>query len=317
MSLPPKVIPGRETDEKELAPSPTLSHLCAMKTTPATFAASALALAAFGLLAWQHQAHERELRALETSLRKPENVSHSDNRRNSSRATGTTENTSGEPAAKTTEPGNLADILSRRDPSDRVRALLAFAENVPTAGITDALKHLRDSSPEWDPEAKLAIHVLLTRWGREDPASALDHLRALNPGKQGGDAISLLSGVASLDPQRAAAWIADPENPLPAYPFMGLFLAGSVGKEWVRQDPAAAMTWARGLPDSQRTGAYIGLLATLAGSDPATAATLGTELEPGNARKDALANIAKTWGKQSPAEALAWAHERPADLGAT
>ncbi len=292
-----------------------------MKPSPATLAASVVAVAALGLFVWQRETHEIEVGQLQAAVKNYETLVERMRRDQAATPDSATEETAvAKPSAATTKQRNLREVLAQHDPASRVHALLEFVDGVPTSGLTDALKQLREGAPEWDPEAKMAIHLLLTRWAREAPEEALAGLRTLNPGKQGGDAISILSGIASLDPKKAADWLADPDNPLPSYPFMGLFLAGSVGKEWVRQDPNAAMAWARNLPDNQRTGAYIGLLATLAGSDPATAATLGTELEPGKARQDAIANIAKTWGRQSPEAAMAWVQtlqgkERSAALG--
>jgi hypothetical protein len=177
---------------------------------------------------------------------------------------------------------------------------------VPVSKIAETIKQLRDSSPDWDPDARAAIHLLLTRWAGEAPDQALASLKTLDPTKHGGDATSILSGIAATDPLRAAKWLEDPDNRMTAFPVIGHFLAGSITKEWVRRDPSAALAWAEKLPDTQRIGAYVALMGTLASSDPRTASSLVTKLEDGGPRREAIKNIATLWSKQAPEAAMAW-----------
>ena len=125
--------------------------------------------------------------------------------------------------------------------------------------------------------------------------------------QKGADPHIILASLASLDPKRAAEWLAAPDNELVHFPWMGHILAGTVAKEWVRQDPDAALAWAATVPDNQRLGAYTGVLGTLATTDPERASTLATELEPGGARNHIIGEIAKTWVRNDPDAALAWA----------
>ena len=59
--------------------------------------------------------------------------------------------------------------------------------------------------------------------------------------------------------------------------------------------------------ETQRSGALIGVLGTLAASDPASASTLAMELEPGRARSEVIGQIAEAWAERSPQEAIDWA----------
>ena len=223
-----------------------------------------------------------------------------------------------DPAATPRSPATLREILAQSDSMGRIRALLEFADTVPTGDIAAVVEELRNSTPEWDPDAKMLMRVLLTRWARENPDAALASLKTMDI-KKGEEASTLLSGLAAADPQRAAAWLTDPENRLVDFPVMGQILAGSIGKEWVRQDPAAAMAWAANLPDTQRSGALVGVLGTLAGTDPGRAASLATQLDEdaGGARRRVIGDIAQAWAKSSPAEAMAWARSLPGDDGTT
>jgi RNA polymerase sigma factor (sigma-70 family) len=221
-----------------------------------------------------------------------------------------------DPAATPRPPATLQEILAQRDSMSLIRAMLEFADTVPIGDIASVIEELRNSTPEWDPDAKMLMRVLLTRWASENPDAALASLKTMDI-KKGEEASTLLSGLAAADPQRAAAWLTDPENPLVDFPFMGQILAGSIGKEWVRQDPAAALAWAEKLPDTQRGGALVGVLGTLAGTDPARAASLATQLDEGGTRRHVIGDIAQAWAKSSPTEAMAWARSLPGEDGTT
>jgi hypothetical protein len=210
------------------------------------------------------------------------------------------------PARQTTQPATVRELLAQRDPMSRIRGMLDFVEGIPAHGIAGALKQLREQTSEADPEARMLAHMLLTRWAKEDPEAAFASLAAIDFKKQGGDATSLLASLASQDPVRAAAWLKDPNHALLYIPAMGQILAGAVAKEWGRQDPMAALDWARTLPDNQRLGAYVGVLGTMAGTNPAAAASLTMGLEPGSARSFVAGQVAESWAKQAPHEALAW-----------
>ena len=205
-----------------------------------------------------------------------------------------------------TPAATLQEILAMRDPMLRIKALIDFVGRVPVWGFAEAVRELREGSPDWDPEAKMLRHMLLTRWAREDPDGAFASLNHLQP-EQAADASSLLASLTAADPARAVEWLRNPENPLVDFPALGHILAGTVGKEWVRQDLDAALAWAATLPETQRTGAYVGVLGTLAGTNPAAAARLAGQLEPGDARLNIVGDISRSWAKKSPEQAMMWA----------
>ena len=202
---------------------------------------------------------------------------------------------------------NLKEILAQPDPMSRMRGMLAYVQNLSPDQLGKALDELRAGAPDWDPEAKFVAHMLLTRWGQEDPDAAFASLNKMDYRKSGGDASSVLSSLAAVDPKRAVEWLNDPDNAMKHRPGMGHILSGTIAKEWARQDPEAAFEWATGLPKEQRVGAYTGVLGTMAASDPVRASTLALELEPGRERGMVVGQVAKAWAKQSPGEALAWA----------
>lgn len=210
------------------------------------------------------------------------------------------------PEADGSQALTLAGVLGEPDPMRRMRSLLAYAERLRPGEFEPALEALRKAAPDWDPEAKLLAHVVLTRWAQVDPDAAFAALDRLEFARNESDGTSLLAGLAASDPSRAARWLSDPDHPLIAFPKMGHVLAGTVAKEWVRQDPDAALAWAQGRPDSQRVGALAGVFGALAAADPAHAARLADGLQGDDARRHVLGDIAAAWGRRSPREAMAW-----------
>ena len=202
---------------------------------------------------------------------------------------------------------NLTLILAERDPLQRMGALLAYVSQLDDSDVPVALEELRQNTPEWDPDARVAAQLMLTRWGKADPEGALAYASALGRDRAGRDATVILSAIAASDPQRAVAWLEDPDNKLVNQPWLGQFLAGSLTKEWVRQDPDAALEWAMNAPDNQRSGAYSGVLGSIAATDPKRASSLATELPEGDARREIIGQIARAWSETSPAEAIQWA----------
>lgn len=242
-------------------------------------------------------------------------------------ASGTLSNDAAGPSAKT--EGNAAtpvptgtslqEILARRDPAGRLQGLVDYVNRLPASQLRQAIAELEQSSPEWDPESKLILHMMLTRWAREEPDAAFASLDTLGTRNRGERASSILASLAAVDPDRAATWLASPDNKLVDFPFMGHILAGTVGKEWMRQDTDSALSWAANLPEAQRAGAYVGILGTLASTDPGRAAALATTLEPGDARRIILGDIGEAWALKAPQEAMAWVQsldpsDRPAAL---
>lgn len=213
------------------------------------------------------------------------------------------------------EPDLLA-IFANPDLSERLQLLHKFGSEISISEIPDALDLLHQKTPEWDSESKMLIHLLITRWAKADPKAAFASLDQANFTNERGHASSILSTLASLNPRRAANWLTAPSNKQAYYPILGHILAGTIAKEWARQDSKTALTWAKSLPDQQQAGAYSGILGTISSTDPQRASSLALSLDSGEARDHILGEITISWARQSPEEALAWTstlgdHEKP------
>lgn len=159
---------------------------------------------------------------------------------------------------------SLELILAIPDPQERLGELLIFSNAVRLAQIPNTIADLHSITPDWDQDAKVAIQLLYTRWGKSDINSALDHVEGLDFKLAGAEIGTVVAVLAAEDPQRAADWLSAPENKFGAIPILNQQLAGTVGKEWARQSPDAAVNWALDLDDSKRGGAMEGVLGTLA-----------------------------------------------------
>ncbi len=201
---------------------------------------------------------------------------------------------------------SLDEILAQRDPLARLRGLLAYVDRIGAESIPDVFAKLRQSTPEWDPDARIASQLLLTRWGSSDPEGAIAYIEKLDYKESANALPTVIAALAAKDPKRAAEWLQDPDNKMAYLPWLNAALAGTITKEWVRHDPDAALEWASTLPEKQRSGAYSGVLGSLAATDPTRASALALDLEPGQARRDVIGQIVGSWGEQAPREAMTW-----------
>ncbi len=199
---------------------------------------------------------------------------------------------------------DFASIMAIRDPMERMQAMIEHIKNLPVDQIGKMLDDLGNSK---DPKTRFLSHLLLTRWGQEDPDAAFASLGNLSAKRNGSQANAILGGLASTDPSRAVAWLTNPDNNAQHQPWMGYSLAQTLSAEWSRQDPEAALAWATSLESGDlQTGAYSGIINNLLESDPERAASIAMDVES-NARPKLLGQIAETWAEQEPGAAVDWA----------
>jgi hypothetical protein len=202
----------------------------------------------------------------------------------------------------------LENIMAETDPVKRMKLLLEYAEILSPDQIPAMLAALNDQ-PKWgkgNPETEMIKHMLLTRWAQANPDAALASLTNFEFKSNGWNPHSILAGLTYSDPQRAAAWISDPESGVGHFGKSGNQFVSTVATEWARQNPQAAFTWAGTLPENLQAAAYSTIISQMAGRDPKQATTLAMSLEPSAARSQILGDIASSWARTSPSEVLAW-----------
>jgi hypothetical protein len=202
---------------------------------------------------------------------------------------------------------DLESVLAIRDPFERMGALLSHIQTLPADEIEPFLKRLREGGGKPDPETQLVARLLLNRWGQLDPEAAFASLGNVTAKRGGEDAVAVLAGLASVDPERAAAWLTDPDNAIASQPYLDWRLAETVAAEWARRDPDAALAWAAELPEGRgRGGALAGIISNIVDTDPARAAELAMGFE-GSERGLLVRQVAESWAARSPEDAIAWA----------
>ena len=204
---------------------------------------------------------------------------------------------------------SLNDIMSAPGPLDRFQGIFSHVQNLPADQIEAEILLARDAmqAGNFDPERLFAMHLLMTRFGLEQPDRAVTWLNGQDMLTRGFGTVTVLASLASKDPQAAAKFFNDPDNPILKMPRVGSFAALGVAREWSRSDPTGALAWAKSLPEDSRAGAYTGLVGGMMAEDPLAATRTAKELPPGEERERLMGNIAETWGNKDPRAALAWA----------
>lgn len=208
--------------------------------------------------------------------------------------------------ADSVAPGSLEKLLAISDPMDRYEAILAFVRGLPIDQIPETLDSIRESGgKKLDAEGRLLTELLLTRWGAEDPEAAFASLEGLGVKEGARDALRILTGLASADPGRAAEWLGRDGNRMTEQPSMAQLLAATIGREWSRRDPDAALGWATGLPDGQRRDALAAVLGSVIVTDSERALAMANRLSAED-RNSIVGELAGEWARRSPEAALSW-----------
>ena len=205
---------------------------------------------------------------------------------------------------------SLVEILASSGPMERLQALFTHIQGLKFSELEATLQDLRKQKQSGrlnEAESLIAAHLLLTRYGAQDPAGAMAYVFTLDPFSKGLGASAVLSSLAAKDPAAAAKLLADSSDPVLRIPLAANSISTNIAKEWARRDPAAALVWAKSLPGGQRGAALNGLISSVAVDDPLKASALAGELPAGEERTRVLGQIAESWSARDPEAALTWA----------
>jgi len=154
-----------------------------------------------------------------------------------------------------------------------------------------------------------ASELIAREWAKLDPEAAMAWAGGLEGGERGAAMVSVVEQLAETDPARAAALAASDlgeEDRGRAY--------ARIADRWAGEDFEAAEAWIRTLSGGERDEAMAAALGTLASTDPEGAASRALAMAEGEARDEAMGDVAQAWSRQSPAEAASWLVEQaPAD----
>lgn len=205
---------------------------------------------------------------------------------------------------------SLDEIYRQPGQSNRIQSLLDFYSNLSPnefSAEADKLEALPFN------ERILAGVLLFGKWAEVDPTAAMAYTDTL--GGFGGALVrpTVLQGWASTDPVNAAKYYSENPAQFAMMNMMGGGGRGGMGAqgpaqiiagEWAKQDPAAAMAWASGLP-SNSSAAMSTVVSEVAKTDPMKAAGMAGTMNE-DARGEAYESIAKQWAQKDFNEAATW-----------
>lgn len=192
---------------------------------------------------------------------------------------------------------SLASILALPSQMQRVQAMMDFYAGLSPTELEEEARKL-ESLPM--PERIMASYLLFAKWAETDPLNALAFSDKL--GFTGMFAKpTIMQSWASVDPVNAAKFYQ--ENP-GQFAMMGMFggrgpMGGSaasiIAGEWAKQDPNAAMAWAKKLNSGEKGNAINSIIQQVAQQDSEKAIALAAGLE-GEEKQRAHQQIAEAMG---------------------
>jgi len=202
--------------------------------------------------------------------------------------------------------------------SNRVQALIEYYQSLSADQFEDEARKLEELPMG---ERIMASLLLFGSWGEKDPYSAMDYANSLG---FAGMMVrpTVLQSWASVDPANAAKYYE--QNPRQFMTMGGGRGRGGmqpqggsviIASEWAKQDPKAALAWAKGL-ESGKDEALSAVIGEVARKDPAQAASMLQGMDPESAASSYRA-IAESYGAKDFAAAQAWIQSLPADQQAS
>jgi hypothetical protein len=177
------------------------------------------------------------------------------------------------PAAQSAE--HAAEEISTPAPADDSAALAQSDAPAMSASSQQQVAQIERALVAADPQLRdTAFNSLLPGLLQEDPGSVVDMLARLAPG--------------------------EPRDTL----------RDEVTRQWIRQDPDAAVEWIDTLWDAEKKASALTAMRTLAASSPAQAIAVADRFGVG--RDDgSLQHLVQIWAAEKPDEAMQWLATQP------
>ncbi len=204
----------------------------------------------------------------------------------------------------------MNEVLSRPGQTDRLQGMLDLYDQMKPEDFAAEAERLRNLPGA---ERFIGAFLLYSKWGEEDPIAAMEYSNKL--GMMGMMVRPIvLQGWAGADPQGAVGYFDSNKSEFAMMSrFGGSSPAGSIAGEWARQDPDAAMAWAKTLEGRERSDANSSIFRNLAVTDPTRAASLAAGLETSEERAAANSEIARSWAGKDWDSSQEWIKSLPLD----
>lgn len=196
----------------------------------------------------------------------------------------------------------LNEALALPNQTGRMEALMDYFAKLDPARFAEEADKLDDLPMG---ERMMVSYLLFSRWGEEDPMTAMAYTKTM--GRMGGFmSNTVLKSWASQSPELAAKYYSENPNDFQGRGRGGQNGAATIASEWVNHDQDAALSWAMSLEGNQSLSAIRSIFNQVASSDPAEAALLLSSITDPAALSQAQSTIAREWGEQDWAAAEAW-----------
>ncbi len=200
---------------------------------------------------------------------------------------------------------SLREVLAEPGQTNRIMSLLQYYSDLDPSEFESEMQKLQGLPMS---QRMLAMNLLFARWAETDPRAALEQSRSMGFPEMFMARAGAVSGWAASDPEGLAKQYTD--NP-------GDFrmggrggrgggdTVGMIAGEWAKQNPKAALAWARTLDERERDNAIAGVFNELAQRDPKEALSMTADLSA-EERLDAYRSIAESWAISDYAAADRW-----------
>jgi len=201
--------------------------------------------------------------------------------------------------------GSLREVLAEPGHTNRIMSLLQYYADLDPSQFESEMQKLQGLPMS---QRMLAMNLLFSRWAETDPQGALEQSKTMGFPEMFMARAGVVSGWAASNPEGLAKqYTESPGDFRMGGPGGrgGGDTVGMIAGEWAKQNPEAALKWARTLEGSESGQAISGIFNELAQQDPKAAVTMAAGLSA-EERMDAYKSIAESWAISDYSAADRW-----------
>ncbi len=196
----------------------------------------------------------------------------------------------------------LREILGEPGQTNRILSLLEYYAELDPSRFAEEVKNLEGLPMS---QRMLAMNLLFARWAEVDPEGALEESRKVGFPEMFMARAGVLQGWAASDPKTLAREYAENPSRFRMGRRGGREAVNVIASEWAKQNPAAALEWARSLDGGEAGRAIEGVFQEVSQQDPKRALELAAGLA-GEERLEAYRSIAEAWAVQDWDATASW-----------